>query len=68
MKEESYQLLEYLVNHVTEGTVTPLVTEKGIPILLIKEKPYILTVILCVNDEAKKITKEYTKTTLHKAL
>ncbi|AAK40818.1 hypothetical protein SULI_07580 [Saccharolobus solfataricus] len=68
MKEESYRLLEYVVEHGLEGTLTALETNKGIPIVLVKEDPHTLTTILCIDGIARRITKRFTRTTVHKAI
>ncbi|WP_338600729.1 hypothetical protein V6M85_12535 [Sulfolobus tengchongensis] len=68
MKEESYQLLEYIAERGVEGTTTALETDKGVPILLVKENSHTLTAIICINGIAKRITKKYTRTTVHKAI
>ncbi len=68
MKEESYQLLEYIIEHSLEGTFTALETSNGTQIVLAKEDPHTLTAILCNNGIAKRITKRFTRTTVHKAI
>jgi hypothetical protein len=68
MKEESYQLLEYIIEHSLEGTFTALETSNGTQIVLVKEDPHTLTAILCINGIAKRITKRFTRTTVPKAI
>ncbi|MEM0092687.1 MAG: hypothetical protein QXG62_08910 [Saccharolobus sp.] len=68
MKEESYQLVEYLIEKANDGATIPLLTEKGFPILLIKENSHTMVAIVCINHEVKKIVKRFTKTTIHRAI
>ncbi|QGA54717.1 hypothetical protein GFS03_09100 [Sulfolobus sp. E5-1-F] len=68
MKEESYRLLEYVIEHGVEGTFTALETSRGTQIVLVKEDSHTLTAVLCIDGIAKRITKKFTKTTIHKAI
>nr|WP_238842153.1 hypothetical protein [Sulfolobus sp. E11-6] len=58
MKEESYRLLEYVIEHGVEGTFTALETSRGTQIVLVKEDSHTLTAVLCIDGIAKRITKK----------
>ncbi|AOL15927.1 hypothetical protein BFU36_03400 [Sulfolobus sp. A20] len=68
MKEEAYELLKYLAEHTINGSTTALIINNKIPILLEKESNYEISITTCINGEAIKISKKFTKNTIHKAI
>lgn len=66
---KAYDVLSYLIEHAKEGSVAALTTEENVPILIVKNNEYSFTSYICLhNGEVKTISKEFDKTTFHRAI
>ncbi|MBB5253563.1 hypothetical protein [Sulfurisphaera ohwakuensis] len=65
---KAYDILAYLLEHLEPNSVTALVTNDGIPLMLSKDSEYEISVYICKDENVKKFHKEFDKPTLHRAV